>query len=129
MSARYILLLPAIFVDGLTALFGIALAGVGVTVSAVFGAIPVLGPLVATAASSKFIPIGIVLGFIVAFVFNVVFGSGIVTMLLFNDIFYPQYLIPSFFGEIVPGASYLPFWTALVWFSIRRKNREEKEAQ
>ncbi len=108
MSGRYILLIPALFIDGLQTMLSIGLAGV-----------------FAGAGATAIVPIGILLGFVINFSFSMTFGAGLIALLAFNSMFYPRYLV-SGGGELIPGLNNLPFWTLFVLLSILRKNLEEK---
>lgn len=114
------LVIPALFVDGLQILLSIGL----VPIFAAPGALPVIGPALASVS----VPAGILLGFALSFAISITFGAGILTLLALNDMFYPRYLVSSF-GEIMPAINNLPFWTALVLLSVFRKSREEHEAE
>ena len=117
MSGRYILLVPALFIDGLQAMLSLGLAGVFTAVGGVASLIP--------GAAVAIVPIGILLGFVINFAITMTFGAGLIALLAFSGVFYPRYLVAGG-GEMIPGLNNLPFWTLFVLLSIIRKSAEEK---
>jgi hypothetical protein len=70
-------------------------------------------------------PIGIVLGITVSWCINVTMGAGLIFLLIYNGMFYPQYLYPGIAAGAVPGLDSLPFWVLVVVLCIIKKTGEE----
>ena len=112
MRYAYLILL-GLFIDGLQAMISLGLAGI----------ISGLGSLVSAGVAA---PVGIILGFVANFAISLSFGSAFLIALGFERMFYPSYIFPAFFGEIVPGMNNLPMWTTLAILCVIKKHGEEK---
>lgn len=78
----------------------------------------VIGPVTA--------PIGVMIGFALSICVALTLGSGFITLLIFSGMFYPKYVLPGGIGELIPGVSLIPAWTAIAIFSAVQKNKDEK---
>jgi hypothetical protein len=108
---------------------GAAVAGdigcaIGGFLLGVFGSIPLINGALAVVT----VPVGVMLGFAVSICLAVTLGAGLITLLIFNGMFYPKYLLPGGISEFIPGVSLIPAWTAIVIFSALQKNKDEKLA-
>lgn len=113
-----LLITVALAIDGFQAFIAFALAGIPV----VANAIPIIGTIVGAVAE----PIGIVLGFVISICISLTFGSLLVWLLVLCKMFYPSRVMAAYTGEVLPGFSMLPAWTALVISSLLKKTAEEK---
>lgn len=70
------------------------------------------------------IPIGIVVGFAINTTISIVFGAGLITVLLLAGV-KPKRKLALGFGELIPGINNMPFWTALtiasLWADARKR--------
>lgn len=58
---------------------------------------------------------------------SITVGGGILLLLGFNGMFYPQIVVQRALGEIMPFFSFLPIWTNLVWACLREKQKETQK--
>lgn len=112
-GAGPLLLVFALFIDGLQALISLALFGVVSGVSII--------PFVAVAAG----PIGAVLGYAISVCLSISMGGALLVALAMNGLFYPTKLLPAF-AELLPGINNGPVWTVVVVRSLMQKRKEER---
>ncbi len=86
---------------------------VGGFILGVLGSIPFVNGVLDVAT----VPIGLMLGFVFSICISCTLGVGLVTLLMFNNMFYPKYLLPGGITEILPGFGMLPTWTAITILS------------
>lgn len=110
----------ALFIDGLQAFISLSLAGFVSGFGTVVQIIPYVGTLVGTSIWAS----GIVLGFIFSVSISLSMGMALLLMLGMEGAFYPKTVFIGFFGEVAPGFSALPMWTALTIMCLLRKNKE-----
>ncbi len=144
---KYLLLLPAFLLDLLQFAFmitfavlqfmtpiggGVAGAAVAATycynastgiISGIWNGIACAagGGLVGAGLSAFAIPIGAA----VDVALSITIGGGIIALLAFEGMFYPQIIIKGFLGEVTPFMNFLPFWSWMVWKCMREKNKED----
>lgn len=144
---KYLLLLPAFLLDLLQFAFMIVFAvlqfmtpvGGGVTgaaiaatycynastgiISGIWNGIACAagGGLAGAGLSAFAIPIGAA----VDVALSITIGGGIIALLAFEGMFYPQIIIKGFLGEVTPFMNFLPFWSWMVWRCMREKNKED----
>lgn len=142
MSKGIIFILLGLFIDGFQAFMSFALLGIasipgpiggcllgskvagqlGCLVLGGIGSIPIVNGFFASAT----IPIGIAMGIAVSFCLSVTLGTFMVSLMAFNGILYPKYLIWGG-GELIPGLDIIPFWTLLAILCALKKKSEEKD--
>lgn len=144
---KYLLLLPAFLLDLLQFAFmitfavlqfmtpiggGVAGAAVAATycynastgiISGIWNGIACAagGGLVGAGLSAFAIPIGAA----VDVALSITIGGGIIALLAFEGMFYPQIIIKGFLGEVTPFMNFLPFWSWMVWKCMREKKKED----
>lgn len=79
------------------------------------------GALAGAGLSAFAIPIGAA----VDVALSITIGGGIIALLAFEGMFYPQIIIKGFLGEVTPFMNFLPFWSWVVWKCMREKNKED----
>lgn len=112
-----LLIIFALFIDGLTAMLLLTLFGVTATASLVPGVVVFAGP------------IGLIMGVVLSFAINITMGSALILALRVNGALYPKIAVSAFLGELVPGLNALPCWTAMTAVALWRKHKEEKVAE
>ncbi len=113
---RYgILLMIAMFTDGLQAFASASIFGVaaGATASTLGAA----GPIALPAASS--------LSFVIDITSSLTFGIGLISLLAYNGMFYFNYITGGAITEMMPGIDVLPAWTVMTILCIIRKESEK----
>ena len=86
------------------------------------GSIPFVNGAIATVTE----PIGIALSIAISFCLSATLGIFLVSLLAFNDMLYPKYLIFGG-GGFIPGLNLLPFWTTLAILCVLKKKSEEEQ--
>ncbi len=81
----------------------------------------VAGALAGAGLSAFAIPIGAA----VDVALSITIGGGIIALLAFEGMFYPQIIIKGFLGEVTPFINFLPFWSWMVWKCMREKSKED----
>ena len=81
----------------------------------------VAGALAGAGLSAFAIPIGAA----VDVALSITIGGGIIALLAFEGMFYPQIIIKGFLGEVTPFMNFLPFWSWMVWKCMREKKKED----
>jgi hypothetical protein len=145
---RYALLIPALILDGLQAMFALiflalqaitpvgAGAGAGIGAAAfcwknssgvIDGAINAVacgvgGAGVGAALSALATPIGMAIDVTL----SIVVGGTLIMALAMSGMFYPGVILSAFMGEVVPFFNVLPFWTAMTWRCIQLKKKKEE---
>lgn len=146
---KYLLLLPAAFLDFLQFMFFLAFlalqaitpagggvggaaagaafcynASTGVISGLIEGAKCAVGAgLIGAGASAFAVPLGMA----VNATLSLAFGGALLLLLAFSGMFYLDLVIAGFFGEAVPFINFFPIWTGITWACIRRKSKEEKK--
>ncbi len=101
---------------------GAEVAGeVGCAALGLVGSIPIVNGVLATVTE----PIGIVLGFAISICISFVFGSMLVLFLKVFGLLDHKAALMTYMGEVLPGFSALPVWTALVLRCAYVKAKEE----
>lgn len=118
MSIRnMMIILFALFIDGLQAGVSLSLAGIGSSVALI--------PVVGWVAGAVTGPVGIFMGFVINASLSFSLGAALILLLILNGSFYPIYIATAFFGEAVPGINNLPLWTTIALMSILKKKSAE----
>lgn len=86
---------------------------VGGFILGVLGSIPFVNGILDVAT----VPIGLMLGFVLSICISSTLGVALIALLIFNNMFYPKYLLPGGITEILPGFGMLPTWTAVTILS------------
>lgn len=115
-----LLLVFALFIDGLQAMLFLAITGILSGVSL----IPVVGVFIGTAAG----PVGMLFGAVISMCISITMGGGLITALAFNGMFYPGKIIPAF-AELIPGINSGPVWTFVVLRCMWAHAREHKSTR
>ncbi len=111
------IILFALFIDGLQAGVSLSLAGIGSSVAL----IPIVGWVVGAVTG----PVGIFMGFVINASLSFSLGAALILLLILNGSFYPVYIATAFFGEAVPGINNLPLWTTIAILSVLKKKSTE----
>ncbi len=140
------LLLPAFCVDALQWFLQMALTvigplGIGGTLAGCYAGSKLLdscvsggvigglvGAVANTFAEPVTMPIGIALGFVLSFVISIVGGTFLIGLLALNGMYAPGRSALAYMGEIAPGISLLPGWTALVMYCLWKQGAGTKGA-
>ncbi len=144
---KYLLLLPAIILDTVQFLLGLAFilmqfatplgggVGGGLTaaaycyattpgkVAAVVSAVKCA--FVGAAAGAGISAFAVPLGAALDVALSISVGAGILLWLAVEGAFYPEIILKGFFVELAPIINFLPGWTYMVWQCIREKHRRE----
>lgn len=70
-------------------------------------------------------PIGLIIGFAISICLSATLGAGLITLLIFNNMYYPKWILPSGIAEFVPGFDLIPGWTAMVILCLVQKKKDE----
>jgi hypothetical protein len=146
MVRNTLLLLFALIIDGLQALFSAALfalgafpgtiaggatgTAVGASVAGKVGAAVggVVGGILGTpldAFAPATLPIAVSMGVVVNFCIDITLGTILTMWLLSENMYYPRYGISAYIAELIPGLNNLPCWFGMVSLSIIRKSAED----
>ncbi|TSC68480.1 MAG: hypothetical protein G01um101456_635 [Parcubacteria group bacterium Gr01-1014_56] len=96
---------------------------IGCAVLGVLGSFPVINGVLATVTE----PIGIALGFAISICISFTLGSMLVLFLQMFGMLDKKAAVLVYMGEVLPGFSMLPAWTALVVYSAIKKNKTMRE--
>ena len=121
---RYIgVLILAATIDAFELLFTIAATAVGLSVTGIFGWIPVVGQAAASTVDMS----GLILGTTADFSISAVFGTGLIVLLVMNGLLPAQEILtakrlPFILAKLIPILGALPFYTALTVMCILKKS-------
>lgn len=119
--SKWLMLLPALLLDGFSGMLMLAISGIAFTGSAAVAWIPFAGQAAATGISFS----GMIIGAIISDTLTLTVGSGLLYFLAQNDLFYPWYAVPTYVGKLVPFINIIPGWTVMTAVSILRKSADE----
>ncbi len=121
-------LVAAAVMDGLQGGIVFGFSGTMMGISTFFGWIPFIGQALAGGTTL----LSTYLGFAIASCLSLVFGAGIITLLIFNKFNKSSHLFYMFgvyIAELIPGIGIAPSWTGMTFALIRKKIREDKSAK
>ncbi len=121
---RYIgVLVLAATIDAFELLFTIAATAIGLSVTGMFGWVPIVGQAAASTADMS----GLILGTTADFSISAVFGTGLIVLLVMNGLLPAQDILtakrlPFILAKLIPIFGALPFYTALTVMCILKKS-------
>lgn len=88
----------------------------------------VVAPFVGAAAGAGISTFAIPIGVAVNMVLSITVGGGIILLLAFRGMFYPQIIIKKSLLKVAPFLNILPFWSLMVWQCFSEKKRQQGAA-